>query len=885
MDSSQIEKSLKDLTNNIDQESFLFNLLSIYDFPKATITRLKKGDGNLSKNEGEYLSKNKFLFKVIQDIDPLLAIDELGRNETFLKHRPRFLIVTDYKTFLAQDLKTCDSLDISINELADHHEFFFPWIGREKSKLVNEAVADIKAATKMGQLYDLIVENNPTFVSEKDKKHELNVFFAQLLFCLFAEDTGLFEDGIFKNTIATYSDEDGSDLNKILSNIFQSLDTKDKTNFPAYCKDLPYVGGKLFKDNIELPNFSRKARANIIEAGKLNWYEINPDIFGSMIQVISSPESRSSYGQHYTSVSNILKVINPLFMDSLNQQFESCEKEKDYEKLLRRIYALKIFDPASGSGNFLIVTFKELCRLEFRIFGALQEINSSKWTLASSGIKAIQFYALTIEDFDAQIAKLSIYITEHQMNEELSDIFGQVSPTLPFSNALNIRTSNSLHEDWGSFLNPSGENIYIIGNPPYKGSRTQLDYQKADMKEVFKNFKNFKNLDYIACWFYKASKLINKFSNIEASFISTNSVIQGESVYLLWPKIFRLKVELFYAHKTFKWRNNAKDNAKVLCVVLGLTRIENKRKKYITDGKKIKNVKNITPYLTENKFVELERRSLPISKLPPVVWGNKPTDGGYLILNKEEKDLIIKANPKAEKFIKKYLGAEEIINGSIRWCIWVEDEEKNEAIKIKELNKRFKEVEEFRLKSKASSTRKKSKVSYKFIQIQSKPRNALIIPTVSSERRNYIPMDFVDAQTVVSPANYVIYEPKPFIFSILNSRIFMVWLKAVAGRLKDDLRFSSALCYNCFPFPNITSTQEQELEKHTFNIISQRELNSEKSLAQLYNPDLMPNNLKLAHEQNDTYVDSLYKKNFNNDVKRLEFLFEYYQLLAEKNNA
>lgn len=883
MKSYEIEKALKNLTTHITPEYFLFDLLSIYDFPKASITRLKKGDGNLSKNEGEFLSKNKFFFKSIEDIDPHLVIDELGANEILLKYRPRFLIVTDYKTFLAQDLKTYDSLDIPIEMLADNHQFFLPWMGIEKTKLVNESIVDVKATTKMGQLYDLILANNPNIVTDKDKKHSLNIFFARLLFCLFAEDTALFEDNIFTNSIATYSNEDGSDLNKILCNIFESLDAKDKTNFPAYCRDLPYVGGDLFQGDFNLPIFSRKARANIIEAGKLDWREVNPDIFGSMIQVISSPEDRSSLGEHYTSVSNIMKVINPLFMDLLNEQFDRCKLEKDYEKLLKKIYSIKIFDPASGSGNFLIVTYKQLCQLEFKIFSALQEINPLKWTLASLGIRTSQFYAITIQDFDAQIAKLSMYITEHQMHQELSDIFGEVSPTLPFSNTLNIKVDNSLHEDWESLLDPNGKDIYIIGNPPYKGSRTQLDYQKEDMQEVFKNFKNFKNLDYISCWFYKAAQLISKFSNIEASFISTNSVIQGESVYLLWPEIFRLKVELFYAHKSFKWSNNAKNNAGVLCVILGLSKIENKRKKYITDGKEIKNVNNITPYLTENKFVELERKSTPISKFPPIVWGNKPTDNGHLILNKVERDQIIKSDPRTAKFIKKYLGAEEIINGSIRWCIWVEDEDKDEAIKIMELNKRFKKVEEFRLKSKAASTRNKSKDSHKFIQIQSKPRNALIIPTVSSEKRNYIPMDFVDAQTVVSPANYVIYDPPPFIFSILNSRIFMVWVKAVAGRLKDDFRFSSALCYNCFPFPNITSPQEQELEKHTFNIISQREVNSEKSLAQLYNPDLMPNNLKLAHERNDTYVDSLYKKNFHNDEERLSFLFECYELLAENN--
>ena len=885
MDITKLEKALKDLTNNIDRESFLFDLLSIYDFPKASITRLKKGDGNLSKNQGEYLSKNKFLFKAIQDIDPHLVIDELGTNETLLKHRPRFLIVTDYKTFLAQDLKTYDSLDIPIKELADNHEFFFPWMGREKSKLVNEAVADIKAATKMGELYDLILANNPTFATDEDKKHALNMFFAQLLFCLFAEDTGLFEDDIFTNTIATYSDEDGSDLNKILSNIFQSLNAKDKTNFPAYCKGLPYVGGDLFKGDFDLPIFSRKARANIIEAGKLDWYEINPDIFGSMIQVISSPEDRASLGEHYTSIPNIMKVINPLFMDSLNEQFESCEKEKDYEKLLKRIYALKILDPASGSGNFLIVTYRELCQLEFRIFNTLQENNPSKWTLASLGIRASQFYALTIQDFDAQIAKLSMYITEHQMNQELSETFGEVSPTLPFSNTLNIKVANSLHENWQSFLNTGDEEIFIIGNPPYVGSSKQNSEQKNDMKMVLKNYSNYKNLDYVACWFHLGAVFIEQTGKTQLAFVTTDSITQGEQVDLLWPNIESIGVGINFAYESFRWKNNAQHNAGVTCCVLGLGKKNNKTK-FLYDKNGIKKTaKNINPYLIDDDFVTIKRIGKPLSKIPEMKRGNMPTDGGNLILNNEEFSELINNYPESKKLLKKYIGSDELTKRTNRWCLWIADEEIDLALSIPPIKARIEKVRESRLESQAPSTREKANIPHRFIQIQSEPTDALVIAGVTSMNRSYIPVAFITDDTVCSNKTQVIYDAPVYLFALLVSNLHNLWIKAIGGKRGETGVQNSSLCYHSFPVPDISEDDKNILSKMSFAIMDVREKYPDKSFAQLYDPKEIPDDLKQAHLENDKVVDKLVLgKNGLSDKERLSMLFKMYREM-EKNNA
>ena len=873
MNTTKIEKSIKDLTNNINPESFLFDLLSIYDFPKATITRLKKGDGNLSKNEGEYLAKNKFFFKAIQDNDLHLTIDELQTNEALLKHRPRFLIVTDYKTFLAQDLKTYDSLDIPIKELADQHEFFFPWMGREKSKLVNEAVADIKAANKMGQLYDLIVENNPTFVSEEHKKHALNVFFAQLLFCLFAEDTGLFEDGIFRNTIATYSNEDGSDLNKILSNIFQSLGTKDKTNFPTYCKNLPYVGGELFEGKIDLPVFSRKARSNIIEAGKLNWCDINPDIFGSMIQIISSPEDRASLGEHYTSVSNIMKVINPLFMDSLNEQFESCDKEKDYEKLLKRIYALKIFDPASGSGNFLIVSYKELCRLEMKIYKTLQQINFSKWQLASLGILANNFYAITLQDFDTQIARISFYITEHQMNQELQDIFGSSKPTLPFDISLNIKQGNSVRECWDHFLKiKEQDEIYIIGNPPYVGYRNRTTYQKKDTKFFYN--KTSTN-DYCAIWILKAKALISSSNNVSAAFVTTNSVSQGEQVKNIWSKVLKDDVEIFFAHQSFKWANNAQNNAAVMCVIFGLSKI--KRKKYIyTENRKI-SVKEIGPYLTESNII-VGRTSKPLFNLPKMIGGDFARDGNHLFFENSEKKSICSQYPEAKNFFKRCVGGNDFLKGIKRWCLWIDESEYTNAKRIQPIKNVLDKVSSFRAESSREGTQKYADKPYRFTEIKYQQGQKFFIPTTTSEHRDYLPIGVYDSEYVIIAPHQVIYEPPLFLFSILSSKIHFLWIKSVCGRLESRIRYSSALGYNTFPMITLSSDDKKKLELFALEILDTRELFADKTISQMYDPKNMPDKLLNCHLKIDEYLEKIYQiKSSSSDFEKVNVLLNLYK--------
>ena len=885
MDSSQIEQKLKDLTSQINHESFLFDLLTIYDFPKATITRLKKGDANLSKKENEYLLKNKVLFKAVDDSDPHYVIDEFSVDESTLKHRPRFIIVTNFETFLAQDTKTKDSLDIQIDSLSEHYDFFFPWIGREKSKIQNEAAADIKAANKMAQLYDLLIQTNPTFNEDENKKHALNLFFARLLFCYFAEDTELFEEHLFSSTFEINSNEDGSNAHEILSQIFHSLDDKDKNNYPSFCKKFPFVGGDLFQEKIEVPLISRNARSMILDAGKLDWYVINPDIFGSMIQVIASSVERSNFGAHYTSVVNILKVINPLFMDSLNEQFDKCESEKDYENLLKRIYSLKIFDPASGSGNFLIVTYKELCQLEFRIFRALQHINPSKWILASLGVRSSQFFALTIKDFDGQIAKLSMYITEHQMHQELNEIYGDVKPTLPFENKLNIRIANSLHEDWKSFLHAEDDEIYIIGNPPYVGSSKQNNEQKNDLQMILKNYSNYKNLDYVACWFHLGSLFIAQTARTQLAFVTTDSITQGEQVNLLWPNIDSNDVGINFAYESFKWKNNAQHNAGVNCCILGLGKKNNKLK-FIYDKKGIKTIaKNINPYLIDDDFVAIKRLSKPLSNIPEMRMGNKPTDNGNLILDDQEYKELLNNFPESRILLKKFIGSEELVKRTNRWCLWIADEQIDLAMSIPPIKERIEKVRESRLESDAQSTKEKANIPHRFIQIQSEPTEALVIAGVTSMNRSYIPVTFITDDTVCSNKIQVIYDAPVYLFALLVSNLHNLWIKAIGGKRGETTVQNSSLCYNSFVVPDISEDDKNILSKMSFAIMDVREKYPDQTFAQLYDPKKMPNDLKQVHIENDKLVDKIVLgKNDLRDKERLSMLFKMYREM-EKNNA
>jgi hypothetical protein len=903
MNIAQIEQNLQDLILDFNKETFIFELLLAYGSPKASITRLQKGNLNLSKIEGEISWKKKVFFKPVFNQDLHLAISEIKNT---LKQEQRFVVVTDFKTLLAIDTKTSDSLDIDFTALPKHFDFFLPWAGMEKAQHQNENPADVKAAEKMAKLFEEIKKDNPD--NSPEFTHGLNVFLSRLLFCFFAEDTNIFKKSQFTNAISSHTQTDGSDLSDYLNKLFDVLNThgRNRENLPAYLSDFPYVNGGLFQHKHPTPVFNRRSRQAVIDAGELFWSDINPDIFGSMFQAVISSEHRGGLGAHYTSVPNIMKVIEPLFLNELNEEFENGKYEpRKLNKLLDRISKIKIFDPACGSGNFLIISYKELRLLEIKILMQLQELQKAatgfepyqlelipkaQLTLAAqyqptlfSRIELSQFFGIEIDDFAHEIAILSLWLAQHQMNQKFKEVLGESTPTLPLQAGGNIVHGNATREDW-EIVCPKVPNdeTYILGNPPFLGTRNQKKQHKDDMIVALKNVKNYKTLDYIACWFYKASNFILN-SNSKYAFVTTNSISQGDQVSVLWNTILlNNQLEIDFAHQSFKWENNAKANAGVTVLIIGL-RNTTLSQKYIFNNDLKKLAKNINPYIVDGSNVIIGRLSKSISDFPKMIKGSIPADGGNLILNEVDYKELSK-NDKINEVIKKFIGAQEVIDKVNRWCLYIDDESLEDLILIPEIKKRLDLVTKMRVESTKLATQKLALYPHKFAENRYYNQKCILIPCVTSEQRKYIPIDFINEEAVIYASAQAIYNPEHYIFSIVTSAIHTIWIKAVCGSLETRIRYSSSLGYNTFPFPKISDSQKQELEQCVFRILEERENHSEKTLAQLYDPAKMPNGLREAHRLNDLAVERCYRsKPFESDEERLEYLFKLYEkMIAEE---
>lgn len=865
------------------EEDFIHELLLAYGTPKATVARLKSGQFNLAANAGEALLKNKVWFKPLKG-DLFAAIDELQAAKGTKTNKPRFLIVTDFNQLLAVDTKTADTLDIELSELKTNFDFFLPWAGMEKTKLSNENPADIKAAERMAKLFDAIKQDNLDYVRED--AHAMNVFLGRLLFCLFAEDTGIFPENAISNAIASHTAVDGSDLDVFFKRLFDLLDEPGRDGLPEHLKYFPYVNGGLFRDHFDIPDFSANSRRMIIAAGELNWSEINPDIFGSMFQAVIDPEERHNLGQHYTSVTNIMKVIEPLFLNDFKAEFDKAKEKKTGKKqalnrLLKRIANVKIFDPACGSGNFLIIAYKELRKLEMEVFSELQTLEGTG-TLPLSEVKVSQFYGIELADVACETAILALWLAEHQMNLESKKVFGQAPVSLPLKEGANIVCGNATRIDWEEVCPKNeGDEIYVLGNPPYLGARMQNKEHKADIAVTYEKYEKVKKIDYIACWFLKSGEYIRG-ANAQFSFVSTNSVCQGEQVPLLWPFVLQGNLEISFAHKSFKWTNNAKGGAAVFCVVIGVRNLSN-QSKYIYSGAVKRRVTNINTYLMDADTIYIDRSSQSISGLPKMHYGNMAIDGGNLILSPAEKMELLNVYPQAEPLVRRVLGAQEFIKGVERWCLWISDEKLHLAESIPPTEKRILLTKEFREGSSDSGTHKLAAKPHQFREMKSGNECAMIVPTVTSERREYIPIGFVGKNEVIIAPNNAIYDPEPFLFGILSSRLHMAWMRLTCGRLKTDYRYSSVLCYNTFPIPDLTNKHKQTITMYVMNVLEEREKYPEKTMAQLYDPDKMPDGLREAHHQLDLAVDRLYRvKPFVSDEERLEHLFKLYEEMTAK---
>lgn len=910
----EIKDKLSALVNNTDKENFIYDFLMAFGISKNAITRLRKGDSNLSKKEGEILYKNKIFFKEEVAENLLDAIDEASKDDKILKHNPRFIMVTDYETVVAVDVRLKANKRFSFSELPEQADFFLPLSGAEIYKVSTNNKADRDAAYQLGRLYEILVNDNPDWLA--NGSHHLNLFLSRLLFCFFAEDTGIFEiESIFTETLVNNTNEDGSDVDQFLNTLFKKLNSKTG-DFPEYLNSFPYVNGGLFKDEIISPKFSKKARQILIDSGELNWSEINPDIFGSMIQAVADPEQRSNLGMHYTSVENILKLIKPLFLDKLEEEFEkNMENPKGLEKLILRLSKIKFFDPACGSGNFLIITYKELRFLEVKIIqrlielenaeielkvqtrlnfkgGDITEIPATQKKIDFSGhqskfyfpqIQLTQFYGIEIKDFAHEMAILSLWLAEHQMNlyfDEKLEGFGKSEPILPLKQAGNIVAGNAARKNWEEVCPKNeGVEIYIIGNPPYLGSRNQDAEQKSDMEFVFR--KDYKNLDYVSIWFYKGAKFIEN-CNAQLAFVSTNSICQGLLVALTWPRILNDNIEISFAHQSFKWTNNAIGNAGVTVIIVGL-RNKSTKPKYLYNNNIRREAKNINAYLLDVQDIYINSLNQPLSKFPPMNFGNMPADGGYLLFTEEEKALFIEKEPDSEKWFKELISAHEFLNGKKRYCLWLEDLDKKELNDLPNVKERVNKVYNERLNS---SRPQLAEIPHLFAQITQPPNSDFIlIPGHSSEGRDYIPLGFFSADYKSNNSCLIVATSQPWLFGILHSKMHMVWVDAVGGKLETRYRYSAKLCYNTFPFPDLSEKQKLTINEYVFAILDERAKFPEKTMAWLYNPETMPKELKQAHQNLDRAIEEIYRMGnpFTSDAERLEHLFKRYDEMTKKD--
>ncbi|MCC4347858.1 class I SAM-dependent DNA methyltransferase [Limosilactobacillus reuteri] len=879
---TEIEDHISNIITQDNHDQFIYDFLNVYDFPKATITKLRKGTNNLAKEPGEVYLKNRLYFKHT-DTDLMQSFVDVKEKVNQLGSKPRYIMVTDFENVLAEDTKTGDTLDVEFERLPQKFEFFLAWNGIEKADFEKENPADIRAAERFAKLYDVVVKDNPDAT-----RHGLNLFLIRILFCLFAEDTDIFEKNLFTNRLKELTKPDGSDLDSFMDKLFSVLDVENRlSDTPSWLADFPYVDGDLFVDAHEHLKFTAQSRKLIIDAGeKLEWDQINPDILGSMIQAVASEDSRSHLGMHYTSVPNIMKVIKPLFLDDLRQEFEKAKGNlTKLDDLYERIGKIKFMDPACGSGNFLIITYKELRQLEIDILKEQIRLDHSKMYLPS--VTLDQFYGIEIDDFACDVTRLSLWIAEHQMNIKLrKEIDNAVRPTLPLQHAGAIVCRNALRIDWNEVL-PHGKDdeVYLFGNPPYLGYSKQNKEQKADMKAVFERvIKKYKKLDYVCAWFQKGADFIKNISHTNGvGFVATNSISQGEQVSILWPKLLE-NIKIKFAYSSFKWGNNSKNNAGVMVVIIGMIDKNNTDlSKLYNDNNTYKLVNNITPYLTDGKNIVVKQSKKSLFGLPNMLFGSKPVDDGNLIFSENKYNQVIEKYPELRHYFKKYIGSNDLINSINRYALWLGKEQYHRLVHNPFIVDITDRVRTQRLKSKKKATRLMANKPYEFGENRYQEESAIIVPGVSSENRIYAPMSVEGKDTVISNAAFAIYKAPLWLLGLLESRMHMTWLRAVGGKLETRYRYSAILVYNTFPVPELSTRRKNEIEDLVWKILDIRDEEG-GTLADLYgsplaekNPKPMNPRLLAAHQELDQVVDRAYRdRPFKDDNERLSLLLDMY---------
>ncbi len=888
---TETAEKLLGIVSTTNERELIYDLLRIFSgVTETSIQRIKNGKGNFAKDDcsvvAEFAKKPKqyvayrFANKGAE-LTPML--EGLIKDEKVLKKSPRLYIVSDGVQVLAYDPKELERYENSVALLHKDFDFFMPLSGVERIANVEENEADVKAAYEMARLYDDIRRYND--LSEDTDIHALNIFLTRILFCFFAEDTGIFEKSLFTNAVRSHTLNDGSDLGEFIEAAFDMMNVESpilRSQAEKRISQFPYVNGGLFQKHYAIPQLSRRTRDIILKCGDFNWAEINPDIFGSMIQAVVRPGERAILGQHYTSVPNIMKLIRPLFLDELYEEYaKSQTNAKALRALLARMSAIKIFDPACGSGNFLIIAYKELRKLEVQIWERILEIEPDKGILPMSQIALNQFYGIECDEFAQETAILALWLAEHQVNQVFSERFKVHTNPLPLRESGHITLANACRVDWQEVCPcKAKDEVCILGNPPYYGARLQDDNQKEDMQFVFNKKTQHNNLDYISIWFYKASEYVAQNKLSAAAFVTTNSICQGEQVQPLWLPIFKLGVEIFFCYESFKWRNNAKHNAGVTCTIIGL-RCKSKQPRYIYRDLIVEKTNNINAYLVNSSNVFIEKKRDSISHFPKISFGSMPNDGQALLLTESEANCFIENDSNSQQFIKRILGSEEFINNQRRYCLWIDDCKLNEAYAIEDIKNRIESCRQHRQESTRQATQKLALCPHRFGEVRYKESTSIIVPAHSSENREYIPLDFLGNESIISNAALAIYDAPMWLFAVLTSRMHNVWVKTVGGRLKTDFRYSATLCYNTFPFPKISTAKQKELEERAKEVLLTREEFTELPLGKMYDKGKMPEKLFAAHQRLDDAVEACYRTApFPSDDERLDYLFKLYDKMT-----
>ena len=901
MNAVEIEQAITDVAEQLfDRANFPYSFLEAFGNKETTIKKLRSGASNRS-DIGGVLQTNNIHILTCDAGQVTTALKTLKDSPATAKAKAKFILATDGSDFEAENLTTGETVACTYKDFPDHFGFFLSLAGITTIRQIAENSFDIRATSRLNRLYVALLKDNPEW-GEAERRHDMNHFMARLIFCFFAEDTDIFnKTGLFTSTVEQMTERDSSNTHEVIGTVFRAMNTqlanRAAAKIPRWADAFPYVNGGLFSGSLDVPRFSKIARSYLLHIGSLDWKKINPDIFGSMIQAVAEDEERGALGMHYTSVPNILKVLNPLFLDDLRAKLaEAGDNTRKLLNLRDRIKRIRVFDPACGSGNFLVIAYKEMRAIEAEINNRRGEPDRRSDTPITN------FRGIELRDFPAEIARLALIIAEFQCDVLYRGQKEALAEFLPLDAQNWIMCGNALMLDWLSVCPPTGTGVkfrgddlfstpldqaeidfeneggetYICGNPQFKGARKQTQAQKQDMAVVFGGGNDFKDCDYVTAWYLKAAEFIRR-CNAVFAFVSTSSICEGEQVAHVWSRLYRDGCHIHFAHKGFKWRNNASNNAAVQCVIIGVGRSKPARS-VLYDGETKREVDSISPYLLVGAELYVRAQDQPLSReLSAMVSGSMARDDGNLILTLDEATKLIEDRPDARQLLRGLLGSQELIHVRNRKCLWIEDESLDLAQSIPEILERIEKVRSFRHASSAKTTRGYATIPHKFAQRAHQETASFAIAKTSSETRAYVPADIFDPSTVISDAAFAMYDPATWELAIVLSRLHLVWIETVCGKLETRLRYSSTLGWNTFPVSLLTDKNKADLTLCAEDIVLAREHHFPATIADLYDLDAMPEDLRAAHDRNDEVLERIYiGRRFKNDTERLEKLFDLY---------